>query len=100
MKGFGYLSLLAVLCSSVPQWGQTAAVGKIAPDGAISFEIIEEMLVNQSHRIRLMPEGMETLDPQAFKKLSRIELPQAGVIRNDGAGHLARLNGKGAPREF
>src|SRR5207249_2629731 len=77
-----------------------AALGKIAPDGAISFEIIEEMLVNQSHKIRLMPEGMETLDPQAFKKLSRIELSQAGVIRNDGAGHLVRLNGKGAPREF
>ena len=79
---------------------QSIVVGTRTTDGKISFEQVEEFQINQSRRIRLLPEQKDDIDPTALRRLTRIDLAQAGLIRNDGTGRLVSLNGPKAPRDI
>jgi hypothetical protein len=78
---------------------QSIVVGTRTTDGKISFEAVEDFQINQSRKIRLLPEQKDDVDPSAIRKLNKIDLTQAGLIRNDGTGRLLSLNGPGAPRD-
>jgi hypothetical protein len=73
----------------------SAIVGTVSAQGEIKFEVVEDFLVGQgsaqSKKIKLLPEPKGTVDPNTIKKLSKVELSQAGVLRNGGAGRLVRL---------
>jgi tetratricopeptide (TPR) repeat protein len=79
---------------------QSVVVGTRNTDGKISFEAVEDFQINQSRKIRLLPEQKDDVDPNALRKLNKIDLAQAGLIRNDGTGRLVSLNGPGAPRDI
>ncbi len=79
---------------------QSVVVGTRTADGKIAFEAVEDFQVNGSRRIRLLPEQKDDVDPNAIRRLTRIDLAQAGVIRNDGSGRLVSLNGPHAPRDI
>jgi tetratricopeptide (TPR) repeat protein len=79
---------------------QTIVVGTRTPDGKIFFEAVEDFQINQSRKIRLLPEQKDDVDPNLVRRLNKIDLGQAGLIRNDGTGRLVSLNGAGAPREI
>jgi tetratricopeptide (TPR) repeat protein len=78
---------------------QSVVVGTRTADGKISFEHVEDFQVNQSRKIRLLPEQKDDVDPNVLRKLGKIDMAQAGLIRNDGTGRLVSLNGPRAPRD-
>jgi hypothetical protein len=61
---------------------------------------VEDFQVNGSRRIRLLPEQTDDVDPNVFRRLTRTDMAQAGLIRNDGTGRLVSLNGPRAPRDI
>lgn len=77
---------------------QSVVVGTRSADGRISFEAVEDFQVGQSRKIRLLPEQKDDVDPNLVRKLAKIDLAQAGLVRNDGTGRLVSLTGPGAPR--
>ncbi|HVO98719.1 MAG TPA: hypothetical protein VMT15_11665 [Bryobacteraceae bacterium] len=79
---------------------QSVIVGTRAADGKIVFETAEDFQINQSRRIHLLPEQREDVDPNAIRRLTRIDLAQAGVIRNDGTSRVVSLNGPNEPRDI
>ena len=79
---------------------QSVVVGTRTPDGKISFETVEDFQVNGSRKIRLLPEQTDDVDPNVVRKLSKIDMAQAALIRNDGTGRLVNLNGPRAPRDI
>src|SRR5208283_2921291 len=83
--------------ASASAWAQNYAVGTRAQDGTISFQVVEDFLVNSSRKIKLLPETKGDIDPNTVKKLPKIEIRQAGILKNNGAGRLVRLNNKGLP---
>jgi hypothetical protein len=78
---------------------QSVVVGTRGTDGKISFEAVEDFQINGSRKIRLMAEQKEDVDPNLVRRLAKIDIAQAGLIRNDGTGRLVSLNGPGAPRD-
>jgi tetratricopeptide (TPR) repeat protein len=92
------LCLLGAIASTAA-WAQSYAVGTRSPDGKISFQAVEDFQVNGKGKVRLLPEAKGEVDQNAIKRLPKIELRQAGIIKNDGSGRLVRLSGKGMPRE-
>jgi len=78
---------------------QSVVVGTRAGDGKISFETVEDFQINGSRKIRLLAEQKEDVDPNLVRRLAKIDIAQAGLIRNDGTGRLVSLNGPGAPRD-
>jgi tetratricopeptide (TPR) repeat protein len=93
--GSGLLLLLAPLALA-----QSVVVGTRAPDGKISFETVEDFQINNSRKIRLLPEQSDDVDPNVVRKLSKIDMAQAGLLRNDGTGRIVSLNGPRAPRDI
>jgi tetratricopeptide (TPR) repeat protein len=79
---------------------QSVVVGTRASDGKISFETVEDFQINGSRKIRLLPEQTDDVDPNAVRKLSKIDMAQATLLRNDGTGRLVNLNGPKAPRDI
>src|SRR5580698_9892388 len=79
---------------------QTVVIGTRTTEGKISFETAEDFQVNGSRRIRLLPEQTDDVDPNVVRKLARIDMAQAAMIRNDGTGRLVNLNGPRAPRDI
>ena len=79
---------------------QSVVVGTRTPDGKISFEQVEDFQVNQSRKIRLLPEQKEDVDPNVVRRLAKTDMSQAGLIRIDGAGRVVSLNGSRAPRDI
>ncbi len=65
---------------------QSVVVGTRTTDGKISFESVEDFQINGSRKIRLLPEQTDDVDPNAVRKLTKIDMAQAGLIRNDGTG--------------
>jgi tetratricopeptide (TPR) repeat protein len=97
-RGFGikvgFLFLLPMVA------GQSLVVGTRGTDGKISFESVEDFQINGSRKIRLLAEQKDDVDPNAVRRLAKIDIAQAGLIRNDGTGRLVNLNGPGAPRDI
>jgi len=89
-----------VLAFAPMVYSQSVVVGTRAADGKISFEAVEDFQVNGSRKIRLIPEQTAEVDPNLFRRLPRIDMAQAGLIRNDGTGRVVSLNGPGAPRDI
>lgn len=75
---------------------QSVVVGTRAPDGKIAFEVIDDFQINQSRRIRLLPEQQGDVDPNTVRRLPHVDMAQAGLIRNDGSGRIVSLNGAGS----
>lgn len=94
-------ALLPLVLALVPlASAQSVVVGTRAADGKIVFETAEDFQINQSRRVRLLPEQKDDVDPNAIRRLARVDLAQAGVIRNDGTGRIVSLNGPNAPRDI
>ncbi|MGA3188241.1 MAG: tetratricopeptide repeat protein [Bryobacteraceae bacterium] len=91
------LLLLALLPAAL---AQSIVVGSRSPDGKISFEPVDDFQINQSRKIRLLPEQKDDVDPNVVRRLNKVDLAQAGLIRNDGTGRLVSLNGPGAARDI
>jgi hypothetical protein len=81
-------------------FSQSIVVGTRTTDGKILFESVEDFQINGSRRIRLLPEQTDDVDPNVFRRLARIDMAQAGLIRNDGTGRVVSLNGPRAPRDI
>jgi len=79
--------------------GQSVVVGTRTTDGKVSFETVEDFQVNGSRKIRLLAEQKDDVDPNVVRKLAKIDISQAGLIRNDGTGRLVSLSGPRAPRD-
>jgi tetratricopeptide (TPR) repeat protein len=90
--------LLALLLAEAS--AQSIVVGTRSTDGKISFETVEDFQINQSRKIRLLPEQKDDVDPAVVRKLPKIDLSQPSLIRNDGTGRLVSLNGPRAPRDI
>lgn len=96
-----YFICLGFLAAMFPAsaWAQGYAVGTRSQDGKISFQAVEDFQVNGRGKVKLLPEAKGDIDPNTIKRLQKIELRQAGIIRNDGTGRLVKLNGKGMSRD-
>jgi tetratricopeptide (TPR) repeat protein len=94
------MSRLFLLACIPMALAQSTVVGTRTTDGKISFEAVEDFQINQSRKIRLLPEQKDDVDPNALRRLNKVDLAQAGLIRNDGTGRLVSLDGPGAPREI
>jgi tetratricopeptide (TPR) repeat protein len=79
---------------------QSIVVGTRTADGKISFEAVEDFQINGSRKIRLLPEQKEDVDPNVVRRLAKVDIAQAGLIRNDGTGRVVSLNGPRAPRDI
>ncbi len=99
MKPAATLSKVLLVLAPVAL-AQSIVVGTRASDGKISFEQVEDFQINQSRRIRLLPEQKDDVDPAAVRRLARIDMNQASLIRSDGTGRLVNLNGPDAPRDI
>jgi len=96
-KGGGFLLFLVLLPLAN---SQSVVVGTRTPDGKISFESVEDFQINGSRKIRLLPEQTDDVDPNVVRKLSKVDMAQAGLIRSDGTGRVVSLNGPRAPRDI
>ena len=65
---------------------QSVVVGTRTPDGKISFESVEDFQINGSRKIRLLPEQTDDIDPNVVRRLSKIDMAQAGLIRSERRG--------------
>jgi tetratricopeptide (TPR) repeat protein len=81
-------------------FAQSVVVGTRTTEGKISFETVEDFQINNSRKIRLLPEQTDDVDPNVVRKLSKIDMAQAGLLRNDGTGRIVSLNGLHAPRDI
>jgi len=97
---YRYLIWYSCLFAPVIAAGQSIIVGSRSPQGKISFQTVEDFQINQSRRIKVLPEPKTAVDPGAVKRLQKTELNHAGTIRNDGNGHLVRLTTAGAQRDL
>ena len=95
--GAGCLLFLALAPLAL---AQSIVVGTRTTDGKISFETVEDFQINGSRKIRLLLEQKDDVDPNVVRRLAKIDIAQAGLIRNDGTGRLVSLIGPGAPRDI
>jgi tetratricopeptide (TPR) repeat protein len=79
---------------------QSVVVGTRAGDGKISFEAADDFQMNGSRKIRLAPEGTGAADPDAIRRLPKIDIAQAGLLRGDPSGRIFSLNGPRVPRDL
>jgi len=91
------LALLAIAFS--PCAFSQALLGQKSADGKIRFQAVEELQIEGSHRVRLMPAATRQITPDEAKRLPRVELAQAGTIRADAGHRLVRLDDAGHPAD-
>src|SRR5580700_5056331 len=91
------LLALAFAPSAVAQGG---LVGVKSPDGKVHFEAVEEFQIEGKSRVRLLPAGTQQVTPDDAKRLPRIDLAQAGLIRTDANHRLVRLDDAGKPSDI
>lgn len=94
------LFILAVIPVAQSVFSQSIVVGTRTPEGKISFEQVEDFQVNQSRKIRLLPEQKDDIDPNVVRRLAKADVSQANLVRNDGTGRIVNLNGPRAPRDI
>ena len=92
------LALLAIALSPCA-FSQAGLVGRKSPDGKIRFQAVEELRIEGSHRVRLMPVGTQQITPDDAKHFAHQELAQAGTIRADATHRLVRLDDAGKPTD-
>src|SRR5579862_9270110 len=91
---------LPVLAFGQGTSAQSIVIGSRSPQGEISFQQVDEFQINQSKKVKFLAEPTGNVDPEALKKLPKVDLGQGGgFIRNDGKGRLVRLNGAGRKRD-
>ena len=73
------LALLAIAASPCA-FSQAGLVGQKSADGKIHFEAVEELQIEGSHRVRLMPVATQHVTPDEAKHFPHEELAQAGTI--------------------
>jgi hypothetical protein len=88
------LALLAIAISPCA-FSQTGLVGEKTADGKIRFQAVEELQIEGSHRVRLMPADTQRITPDDAKHFQHEELSQVGTIRTDAAHRLVRLDEAG-----
>ncbi len=98
MKRAVLFTLVLALCLLAPgaETGPSIIVATVNPQGEIKFDVVEDFLIGGSRDIKLLPEPKGSVDPNQIKKLSKIKLSQAGVLRGDGMGRLLRIGDNGA----
>ena len=92
------LALLAIAVSPCA-FSQAGLVGQESADGKIRFEAVEELQIEGSHRVRLMPVATQHVTPDEAKRFPREELAQAGTIRADANHRIVRLDETGKPSD-
>jgi hypothetical protein len=93
------LALIAIALSPCA-FAQAGLVGRKSADGSIRFQAVEELQIEGSHRVRLLPAGAARIGPEEAKRLGRAELAQVGAIRADAAHRLVRLDEAGKPADL
>lgn len=93
--GWGRRSRLPIslLLLASAGFAQSVVVGSRAADGKISFEAVDDFQINGSRKIRLLPMQTEDVDPNVVRRLPRIDVAQAGLLRGDASGRIVDLNG-------
>ena len=86
---------LLVIALSPCAFSQAGLVGTKSADGKIRFQAVEELQIEGSHRVRLMPVATQRIAPDEAKRFPREELAQVGTIRADAAHRIMRLDDKG-----
>jgi len=94
-----WLCVLAQVSLTRVALGQGGVVGTRPTQGKISFQAVEDFQINSSKKIKLLPETKGAVDPNTVKRLQKVEISQAGLIRMDGS-HLIHLGGTGSTREI
>jgi hypothetical protein len=94
-----HLAILAMAFSPAA-FPQAGLVGQKSNDGKIRFQGVEEFLIEGSHRVRLLPLTTGRITPDEAKRLPRLELAQASVIRTDPNNRLVRLDDSGKPSDL
>ena len=94
-----HLAILAMAFSPAA-FPQAGLVGQKSTDGKIRFQGVEEFLIEGSHRVRLLPLTTGRITPDEAKRLPRLELAQAIVIRTDANNRLVRLDDSGKPTDL
>jgi hypothetical protein len=94
-----HLALLAMAFSPAA-FPQAGLVGQKSTDGKIRFQGVEEFLIEGTHRVRLLPLTTPRITPDDAKRLQRLELAQAGIIRTDDNNRLIRLDESGKPSDL
>jgi hypothetical protein len=84
------LLVLCFLAHSAVE-AQSGALG-LRAEGKIRFQPVEELLINGSHKIRLVPSTPGSLSLSEFKHLPKVEIHTVGFMRVLSDGHIARLD--------
>jgi len=92
------LALLAIAASPCA-FSQAGLLGQKSVDGKIHFQPVEELLIEGSHRVRLMPVATQHITPEEAKHFPHEELAQAGTIRADANHRIVRLDENGKPSD-
>ena len=95
VKSLAVLAITLAPCA----FPQAGLVGRKTADGQIRFTAVEELQIEGSHRVRLMPVAVRQVTPDEAKRLPHEELAQIGTIRADATHRLVRLNDAGQPSE-
>jgi tetratricopeptide (TPR) repeat protein len=70
---------------------QSVVVGTRNSSGEIAFRVLEDFQINQKKKVRLLPDAKGTVDENALKRLTKVDLGQVpGVIRNDAKDRLVQ----------
>jgi len=94
-----HLAILAMAFSPAA-FPQAGLVGQKSTEGKIRFQAVEEFQIDSSHRVRLLPLTTAHITPDEAKRLPRLELAQAGIIRTDPNNRLVRLDDSGKPTDL
>jgi hypothetical protein len=79
---------------------QSVVVGTRSADGKIAFETVEDFQINGSRKIRLLPEQSDAVDPNVVRRLPKIDMAQATLLRGEASGRIVNLNGPRTPRDI
>ncbi len=90
------LLLLILLATSIGALAQ-GVLAKKTPEGKIVFQAIDDLRLNGSRRVRVIPANTPSIVPNELKRLTRVDLLQLGLIRKDETSRLVR--GVGASKK-
>jgi len=98
---YTFKSLIALAIAVAPcAFPQAGLIGQKSPDGQIRFQAIEELQIEGSHRVRLMPIATQHITPDDAKHFPQKELSQIGTLRTDSNHQLVRVDDSGRPTDL
>lgn len=92
------VAILGIVCAT-GVYAQ-GLVGIKIPGGQIRFQAVDELQIEGSHRVRLMPIATQQVTPDDAKRFPREELAQIGTIRGDAGHRLVKLDDAGKPSDL